>query len=169
MPGRPLHLARRFFEVLLARPLDTTEVSAIASWIGPGLWDLFASQQVADQRHGYETGRRVLDAGVTDSELITAAVLHDVGKRHSRLGAVGRTLATLLMAMRLPMPRRMASYRDHGVLGAADLETAGAPDIAVLFARYHQGRRPESIPSQAWEVLHGADLATKPRRRGPAE
>lgn len=167
MPGRPFHLARRFFEVLIARPLDPTEESAVASWIDSGLWDLFASQQVADQRHGFETGRRVLDSGITDPDMVTAGALHDVGKRHSRLGAVGRTVATVLMATRIPLPRRMAAYRDHGTLGADDLEKAGAPTIAVLFARHHQGKRPASIPEATWEILHAADLARKPRRKGP--
>lgn len=136
----------------------------MASWLGPDLFGLFASQQTTDQRHGYATGRRVLDWGGTDPDLIAAAVLHDVGKRHSRLGAVGRTFATLLIATGIPLPGRLAAYRDHGALGAQDLEEAGAPEIVVLFARHHQGDRPDSIPEAIWETLHSADLATKPRR-----
>lgn len=164
MPGRPLHLARRFFEVIFARPLDASELSTVASWVGPELFELFVSQQTADQRHGYATGRRVLGRGVTDTDIIAAGALHDVGKRESRLGAVGRTLATLLMAAGLPMPRRMAGYRDHGALGAEILEKAGAPGVVVRFARHHQGARPGSIPVDVWEILHDADLAAKPRR-----
>lgn len=163
MARRPFHLARRFFEVLRVRPLDDEETEVVRTWVGDHLMHLFSAQQIADQRHGYKTATSV--ARVTDDRVTAAAAaLHDVGKTHSRLGPWGRTLATILMMLRVPMWGRYAAYRDHGRLGAADLEEAGAPKLVIEFARHHQHRRPSSIPADVWEVLNGADLGAMPRR-----
>ena len=97
--------------------------------------------------------------------LVAAAALHDVGKRHSRLGAFTRSIATVLMALRIPLPRRMAAYRDHGPLGSLDLEAAGASELTISFARHHQHRRPPVIPPEDWAVLNAADLGALPRGR----
>lgn len=162
---RPSHLVRRFFEVLRARPLDDAERSDIESWIGSGaLAELFYGQQVADQRHGYDIARAVASSGHRP-DLVAAAAMHDVGKRHSQLGAVARSVATVLMALRVPLRGRMAAYRDHGPLGADDLEAAGASGLTISFARHHQHRRPGDIPLVDWAVLNAADLGTLPRGR----
>lgn len=162
MARRSFHLVRRFFEVLRARPLDVAELRTIRSWVGDDLMPLFIAQQVEDQRHGYQIARIVFDV-TSSAELAAAAALHDVGKRHSRLGPFGRTVATVLMALRLPLRGRLRAYRDHGPLGAADLEAAGAPALAVEFARHHQHRRPGTIDPEDWSVLNRADLGALPK------
>lgn len=133
----------------------------VASHLTPELWALFTGQQIADQRHGLEAGLRVITAGVDDPDLIVAALVHDVGKSHSRIGVIRRSVATLLMYFRLPMTSRMRLYRDHGKLGAEDLEQAGAPQIAVLFARHHQYGRPPAIDATTWDLLRAADMGTQ--------
>lgn len=157
---RPFHLARRFFGVLFARRLSSEELAWVASRLPEPLWELFISQQVADQRHGLEAGRRIVAAGVDDNDLVTAALLHDVGKRHSHLGAVARSVATLLIVLRLPMTARMRQYRDHGKLGAVDLTEAGAPEVVVSFARYHQFGRPVDMTVETWNALRSADMSS---------
>jgi hypothetical protein len=151
------HLSHRFFEVLVAKRLDSHELARAASWVEPGLWEIFIDQQTADQRHGYRAGSKIASDPTNHKNLVVAAMMHDVGKRHSRLGVVGRTVATLLMAIGAPMSRRMARYRDHGALGADELERAAAPPIAVLFARHHQDDRPDSIATGDWAILTRAD------------
>lgn len=149
--------------MLGATPLDEGEREKVESWIGSGeLAALFFTQQDADQRHGYEIASAVASAGHR-LELVAAAALHDVGKRHSRLGAFRRSLATVLMAFKIPLRGRMAAYRDHGPLGAIDLEAAGASPLAVSFARHHQHRRPADIAPGDWDVLNAADLGALPR------
>ncbi|HLV89930.1 MAG: HD domain-containing protein [Acidimicrobiales bacterium] len=146
--------------MLLARPLSEDEVSTVRAWVGSDrLLELFMAQQVADQRHGYETGKAVAAAGHR-LELVAAAALHDVGKIHSRFGPVRRSIATVLMGLKLPLGGRWAAYRDHGELGAIDLERAGASDLIVSFARHHQHRRPPEMAPEDWSVLNRADLGT---------
>jgi hypothetical protein len=155
--SRPVrHLAHRFFEVLSARPLDSHELAEAAARVGPELWPLFLTQQTADQRHAYQAGSK-MSIGSHEPELVLAAMMHDVGKAESGLGVIGRTTATLLMALGLPMPARLGRYRDHGPIGAAKLEDAGAPTIVVLFARHHQGERPAGITPEDWDSLIRAD------------
>jgi hypothetical protein len=166
MGRTPLHLAQRFFEVLLAKPLTVEESDLVESWVDPALWVLFTAQQAADQRHGYNAALKVAGAGGS-SELVVAALMHDVGKSRSRLGVLGRTWATVLMALGAPMSGRLSRYRDHGELGAMDLEQVGAPVVAVLFARHHQWERPDGIGPDDWSKLIWADEPGIPEQAKP--
>jgi len=143
--GSPLHLARRFFDVLGARPLGAAEVAWVAGHVSPAELTLFLAPAPADQRHGYESGRHVAELG-GGSELIRAALLHDVGKRHARLGVAGRVAASVAIALRLPLRGRFAAYRDHDLLGAADLAAAGSPPAVVEHAATHH-QRPGAGPA----------------------
>lgn len=99
-------------------------------------------------------------AGVDDPDTILAALLHDVGKVHSRLGVLSRSMATVLMAAGTPLTSKFVRYRDHGRLGAVDLAAAGAPELVVDFARHHQFGRPATIDPTTWDRLRSADMGT---------
>ena len=90
-------------------------------------------------------------------DLVRAALLHDVGKRHANLGAVGRVLATLAIRLRLPLTPRWRLYRDHGRLAAAEL--GDEEPVVIEFARHHQIGRPPTIPAADWDILASADRA----------
>ncbi len=151
------HLTRRFFEVALAKDLSGDEMSEVAGWLKPDLLGLFVRQQVADQRHGYECARRILDEDPDRTDLISAALLHDIGKRHAGLGAIGRTFATLAGLLPVPTTGRWSIYLDHPALGAAELFDADADPIAVAFARHQDGERPGSIDRESWRLLRLSD------------
>lgn len=157
MRNGPLHLARRFFGVLGAAPLGPAEQDEVARLLRPAEQGLFWGQPSADRRHGFESARAVLAAAPDRADLARAALLHDVGKRRSALGPLGRALATSLGAARLPLRGRFAAYRDHAAAGARDLEAAGAEALVVAFARHHHGGRPEAISPAVWEALCRAD------------
>jgi len=165
VPGGPSHLIRRFFEVASARPLSRDERAAVGSWLTPALSDLFFSQQPADQRHGYRAGASVAAAGYRAPDVVAAALLHDVGKRHAGFGALGRSVASVMILLSLPLSERMLTYRDHGIVAARELGRAGAPPLVVDFALHHHGRRPETIAEDVWDVLAAADEPVKPRVR----
>jgi hypothetical protein len=55
------------------------------------------------------------------------------------------------------MPRRWQAYRDHGEIGAKDLEAIGAHPLAVAFAR---GRPTGGTDATAWSLLRAADDAS---------
>lgn len=156
VPGAWGHLAWRFVDVLTARPLTADEQRSVDQILGSGpALDAFRAQPVADQRHGLEAAAYVRSRMPDRPDLIQAALLHDVGKRHASLGPLGRVCASLAIRLHLPLTARMALYRDHGVTAAAEL--AGGPTAVVEFARHHHGRRPDTLPADEWEILVAAD------------
>ena len=163
MPGAPSHLIRRFLEVASARPLSPGERAAVGSWLTPALGDIFFSQQPADQRHGYHAGASVAAAGHRAPDVVTAALMHDVGKRHAGFGVAGRSIASVMILLSLPLSERMVIYRDHGIVAARELARAGAPPLVVDFALHHHGRRPATIAEDVWAALKAADKPAKPR------
>jgi hypothetical protein len=67
-------------------------------------------------------------------------------------------LATVLDAVRLPLPADWRRYRNHGELGAVDLERIGGSPLAVAFARgVVLGDEP--FDRATWDLLMAADDA----------
>jgi hypothetical protein len=155
--GRVAHLARRFFGHLRARPLSPVEQDRVAAVLEPETAHLFFRQAAPDQRHALEVAQRVSSARPDDREAFVAALVHDVGKAESAIGPVARSMATVIAALRLPLPDAWRRYRDHGALGAAALEAVGAPALAVAFARYHPGPPPPGVDPATWADLAHAD------------
>lgn len=125
----------------------------------------FFAQDAADQRHGLEAAAAILAQGRFSEDVVVAAMLHDIGKRHARLGLIGRSLASVAILLRLPLPKRVRLYRDHGELGASELQDIAAPAVAVDFARHHHGARPDTIDQAVWRALVDADRPAKPWSR----
>jgi putative nucleotidyltransferase with HDIG domain len=149
--------------VLRARSLLESEQNAVRRWLSEPACSLFFAQAPADQRHGYTAARTVLASGSDDEATIRAALLHDVGKRHARLGVVGRVLASVLILLHLPLPGRLGVYRDHGEIAAGELEAIGAEQLVVDFARHHHRGRPSTIDVSTWGLLQKADQPPKTR------
>lgn len=148
----------RFFHALVTSPLTPHEQDLVDRVLTGEQAGLFWEQDPIDQRHAYEVADRVEERLGHDVAAITAALLHDVGKRHSDAGAVGRSLATVFDTLHLPIPGGWRRYRDHEALGARDLELIGADPLTVAFAR-GRSYRPESIDPAVWEALVAADDA----------
>jgi putative nucleotidyltransferase with HDIG domain len=162
VPGSPGHLTRRFFDVLLARPLGPEEREELEGWLSPEEAAAFLAQPVADQRHGHSAAVAVRAEAPGDAVMMRAALLHDIGKRHAHLGVFGRVVASLLILVRAPLRGRLALYRDHGPIGANELERLGTEPLVADFARHHHGERPASIDPGTWDILWRADHRPKP-------
>lgn len=147
------HLVRRFFGFLRARPLTPSEQDSVSEALTAPLASMFFRQRPEDQRHALDVASRVGDR----SDLVEAALLHDVGKSATDLGVVGRSAATLWSVTGLGMPTRWRRYLDHGRLGAAMLEDAGAGPVAVAFTRHHPGPPPPEVDPDDWRTLSEAD------------
>lgn len=165
MPGSPAHLFRRFFDVATSRRLTQSEESQVSDWLTSPAAEVFFAQDHADQRHGFDAACSVIASGIEDDEALVAALLHDVGKRHARLGLVGRSVASILILFDLPLTERMKLYRDHGLVAAKELATLGVPTLVIDFALHHHGDRPATIDPGVWKTLVAADQPQR-RRRG---
>lgn len=152
------HLIGRFFEVVRAGALTEDERREVAMWLdNEGERAIYFEQSVADQRHGLESARMIVAARPDRRDLVRAGLLHDTGKRHSNLGVFGRSLASLLAKLRLPVRGSWRRYLDHGPLGAEDLARLGAESLVTEFARHHHRRRPSVISVDDWELLQRVD------------
>ena len=151
------HLAERFFGHLRAKPPGPDDQRFVHERLEGVCADLFWSQRVPDQRHGIDVARRVKAALPNDAGVVSAALLHDVGKIEANIGAVSRSIATVLASAGLPMTIRMRKYREHGRRGAAVLEEADCEPLAVSFARYHPGPAPAETDPVRWKTLSDAD------------
>ena len=152
------HLVKRFFEVVTSCGLGPAEQAWVNRVLRPDLAELFWLQAPIDQRHAFEVAQRTAGTLGEDNSALTAALLHDVGKRHSRAGAIGRSLATMLDGLRVPLPQDWRRYREHERLGADDLAEYGADPLTIAFAA---GRRPaaDEVDADVWNALIAADNA----------
>ena len=150
-----MHLIRRFFGFLTGKPLTPIEQRQVQAILTPDLARAFFSQRPEDQRHAIEVQRRVGD----ELPIAEAALLHDIGKAESTLGAIGRSLATLSRALGLQTTESWTRYLDHGPRGAEMLEALEASDLTIAFARFHPGPPPTDIDGEAWFLLEDADNA----------
>lgn len=158
MPGSWTHLAARLYDVVTSKGLDRGERDAVKRWLPePHLQGAFFAQTQADQRHGFAAALHVVADRPDRTDLIRAALVHDIGKRHAQLGSFGRVLASVAIRLRLPLSPRMALYRDHGRLGAAEM--GGVEGIVTDFTHHHHGGRPPTISPEDWGTLVASDKA----------
>ena len=146
------HLARRFFGYVTSSPPTAGELDTVRDQLTEDLYDIFVTMNLEDQRHAIEVAN-----GIEDDALIEAALLHDVGKSASDVGALGRSCATIAGALSVPVSGSWRLYLDHGEIGASMLEGAGARPMTIAFARFHPGPPPEGISPEQWRILEDAD------------
>lgn len=161
------HLAGRFFEFMRVRGLSPREQSEVAALLRRDERGLFWRQGAADQRHALTSARAALEAAPGRRDLARAALLHDLGKQVSGLGLLGRSLASVLAKLRLPVGGRFRLYLDHGAIGGDLLEGLRAERLVVVFARHHHDSPPPEVDPPDWELLQRCDRKPSPGRGIP--
>lgn len=165
------HLTRRFFGSL--RPggpsaRDAQWVQSVLSTEEHSLWQRMSGP---DRRHSAQVARDVQRALADDAptEVLAAALLHDVGKIHSRLRTFGRVVATLTIKTAGRdevaswiqvggLHRRIALYQNHPDIGGDDLELAGSHPLTTAWTREHHRDAAEwTIPLEYATVLDACD------------
>ena len=132
---------------------------------------LYTGMGAADRRHAVD-GARAVEVAVAEPyrrDAVEAALVHDVGKRHARLGVIGRSVATVVgwfvrtdarraaLAGRSGWAGRVGRYLRHDVVGAEEVAAAGGSELAVAWTAGHhhaparvvgagRGRSPRSTP-----------------------
>jgi hypothetical protein len=158
-----MYRAKQFLRSMTARvdPQHHQEVSAILS---PELAALFSTMAPADQAHSLRVLQDLIGQGEEDTDLLAAALLHDVGKSRCRLSALER--AVIVVANRaLPrlvnrLGRRPArgplrafsTALQHPVWGAELVNEAGGSARLCALIRFHQDHSGE-IRNESLEPL----------------
>lgn len=142
-------------------PLSTREQQEVAAHLPSAALPLFASMKPADQRHSLRVCRGLQERGWSDPDMLSAALLHDVGKASGRVPfwtrpviVLGKALVPRLLPRltrypvedkRLPGWQRSLSYAWwHAAVGADLAAGAGLSERAIHYIRmHHQPDSPE--------------------------
>jgi hypothetical protein len=162
---------RRFTGTLIPVPPRRSAERWARSLLTDGEVRLWARMGPADRRHAVAVARRVVAALGPDATrpVLAAALLHDVGKIDSRLGPLGRALATVVglgggrsraaaLSRRGGLVGRIGLYLRHAEIGAEMLALAGADPLTVTWAReHHEPPQRWSLPALVAAALKAAD------------
>jgi hypothetical protein len=129
------------------RPVD---YDAVGQVLTPELLALFKRMRASEQHHCIRVMTALRRCGHTDPDLLTAALLHDVGKSRYPLTLFGRTAAVILTRYAPRLAARWAQgeprgwwrplviARSHPEWSGEDMVAAGASARAASLARRHQ-------------------------------
>jgi hypothetical protein len=139
------------------------ERAALATWTTPDQRRLFDSMHVADRRHGLDVVAALRSEGVTDPDVLVAALVHDAGKGSTGVWPrVAYSLGQLLgpgvwrTAAWLPgFGPALERLRDHPERSANLAASAGCSARTVELIRYQDDPRDPEFG----ELLRLADEA----------
>lgn len=157
-----MHRAKRFFGSLFSSAPGAADTAWALGWLTEREGALFSRMDAGDRAHAVAVARAV-DAhyeriGVAPSAwIMTAALMHDVGKLVPDLGTYGRVVATLsgwvggadmadVWADTTGFTRKVGLYLKYPELGADLLAVAGSDDRVVAWSREHH------MPEEDWTV-----------------
>jgi hypothetical protein len=144
-----VHRVGQFINHLTAR-VDPGEEARTRHLLPDAAWPLFTGMPAADRRHALDVARRLLAGGQTDSDLLAAALLHDVAKGH-----------------RLRLWHRVAGVLLHAAAPRA-LERLAAPDEASWRYPFHLYLHHAALSAEA-ALRAGCGLRTADLIRGTTD
>ncbi|MBC7236837.1 MAG: hypothetical protein H5T69_13440 [Chloroflexi bacterium] len=131
----------------LVSPPDATDAQRLLS---AEAWALFRGLSAGDRAHSLRVLNALRQRGVSSTELLQAALLHDVGKAEGRLTLVHRTFIVCLRRLKPGWLVRLANpqpdswrypfyvYLRHAELGAERCAQAGCSPAVVALVRHHE-------------------------------
>jgi hypothetical protein len=166
-----VHLVGRFFGSLRPGGPSRRNVQWVRSVLSPREYALWQRMSGPDRRHSSHVARAVQRAlgDHAPTEVLAAALLHDVGKIHSGLRTFGRVVATLTIktagrdevaswSQVGGIHRRIALYQNHPAIGGDDLELAGSHPLTTAWTReHHRDPREWTVPREYATVLDACD------------
>ena len=157
MPSRLAYRTRQFWNALPGTR-KRVETDALLPHLSPTQIVLFRRMQRSEQAHAFQVLNRLKAAGQTDPDLLTAALLHDVGKVLFPLSLLDRVVIVLGKAFFPRQARRWSEgtperFRRPFVVAAhhpewgADLAAqAGSSPRTVELIRCHQDNPSQNDP-----------------------
>lgn len=148
-----LYRAGQFWRLLTARPLTAVAREEVQTQLNADEYLLFQRYSVGDQWHGYHVMCMLREAGHGDRDLLTAALLHDIGKTRVRFTAVERSMVSVMRKLMPQMVKRTEQLElqqakwwqrpflvsaQHPVWSAEMALTAGCTPRAALLMQRHQ-------------------------------
>lgn len=164
---RALYRVGQFVRSLSGR-LSRERKAQVESWLTPPLFELFCRLTPSEQYHAYHVRQTLAADGHTSPDLLTAALLHDVGKSKMPLAIWERVLIVLGFKFAPARAFRWGTVPDpssawvrpfvvavhHPEWGAEMVKAAGGTELAVELIRRHQeGKEREREKEKERELL----------------
>ena len=155
----------QFWRIVTAVPLSPLARQEVRATLSDAEYALFGRYALSDQWHSYRVYRMLCEAGYTHPDLLTAALLHDVGKTRVSLTVWHRTWIVL---GQLFWPSKLATWGEgeargwkrpfvvkaqHPEWGAEMAAAVGSRALAVALIRQHQDRVPETADTEIAHLL----------------
>lgn len=136
----------RQFRAHLRASVTPQERAALATWTTPSQRALFDTMHVADRRHGLDVAASLRAEGVTQSDVLLAGLLHDVGKGHTGVWPrVAWSVAEVHGEWTLRLSRRLPGFgpaldrlRRHAEVSADLSAAAGCSPRTVNLIRFQE-------------------------------
>ncbi|MGB4873047.1 MAG: HD domain-containing protein [Candidatus Promineifilaceae bacterium] len=156
---------RQFWQNVAARPLTAVAQSEVSAQLTPAEMTLFQHFSNSDQWHSYRVMKTLQAANHIHPDLLTAALLHDVGKTRVPLSVwerswvvVGQVIwpkKTAVWGQDAPLgwKRPFVVKAQHPAWGADMAAAAGSSELAVGLIRRHQDTVPETAVSEMDRLL----------------
>ena len=156
---------RQFWWNITAEPLPESLRQEIDNSLSSTERELFYRFQENDQWHAYRVYDSLKEAGQSQPDLLTAALLHDVGKTKVNLSVWDRTFIVVTELLKPGKARSwgqgdLQSWKrpfvvryNHAQWGAEMAQSAGSSDLSIDLIRRHQDPLPEILQSFADELL----------------
>lgn len=140
----------QFWLDLFPKPLSAKAHAAIRQTLSPTEQALFAQYSLSDQTHAVRVFETLRDTGHCDKALLTAALLHDIGKAKYPLSIWDRVWPVLVKKLlpgvyqrlgadeRVWWKRPFAIKQHHAAWGAEMAAAAGSSATVIRLIRRHQ-------------------------------
>ena len=153
---------KQFWWGISARPLTADQQADIQTVLSVTEYHLYQQYSKNDQQHGHRVLQTLRQAGYNHPDLLTAGLLHDVGKSRVNMTVIDRTIVVLgqILAKKqaaqwgtLPLEtaarwqRPFVVREQHPQWSAEMAQQAGSSPMAIALMRYHQDPL-ETVPSQ---------------------
>jgi putative nucleotidyltransferase with HDIG domain len=145
---------RQFWNAIFDKP-TRQDFHQVESFLSPELMSLYREMHPSEQAHSIRIYHRLLESGENDNDLLTAALLHDVGKTYHALHLWERIIIVLGNKL---FPKRVEEWgksepfgwkrpfviaKKHPAWGAEMVAQAGANSKVVRLVERHQEVLPE--------------------------
>lgn len=156
---------RQFWQNVTAQPLTAVAQSEVSAQLTPAEMTLFQQFSNSDQWHSYRVMKTLQAANHIHPDLLTAALLHDVGKTCAPLSVWERSWVVLGQVI---WPKKTAVWgqdaplgwkrpfvvkAQHPAWGADMAAAAGSSELAIGLIRRHQDHLPETAVSETDHLL----------------
>lgn len=147
--GQMYYRIHQFFNGLFAY-VNSKDLENVSEILSPAQMALFNSMSTADQAHSIRVFNSLLQQQEQNPELLSAALLHDVGKSRYTLRLWERALI-VVMSKLFPLQtkkwdadspigwkRPFIIAEQHPIWGAEMVDNAGASQLVINLIRRHQ-------------------------------